>query len=160
MCFVLNSVCVCVCSVTCFHHQSGPEHCGLCSSTLLLCSSVSVPCMWRELLIPGLSSSALLHLFAKSRPCDGFEMNTVPGINELLIFHSASTHQPVVSNVLLKLRGNHSILFRWRIIIPMDMNWLQRLAPTSSLVLIWEIVLRDLKKPALLAALTDKILQI
>lgn len=57
------------------------------------------------------SRSASLHLFAKPRPWDGFEMNAVPGINELFIFHSARTHQPVVSNILLKLHGNHSVLF-------------------------------------------------
>lgn len=56
--------------------------------------------------------SALVHLFAKLRLCDGFEMNTVPGINELIIFHSAGNHQLVVSNIFLKLDCNRSILFK------------------------------------------------
>lgn len=73
-------------------------------------------------------------------------MNTVPGIYELIIFHSTSTHQPVVSNIFLKLHCNRSVLFKWRIEIPTDVNRLQRLVPNPCLILIWEIVLGDLAK--------------
>ena len=53
-----------------------------------------------------------MHLFAKLRLYDGFEMNTVPGIKKLIIFHAASTHQPVVANIFFKFHCNHSVLFK------------------------------------------------